>query len=135
MKRDKVEIYLHFVWTTWDRLPLLTPEVEAVAYRVIGEQVSRCGCQILALGGIEDHVHLLLGFPTTASVAHLMHQVRGGSSHAINLLPGQGSFRWRGGYAVFSVSRWNVRDTMNYIQRQKEHHRDGTTRPALECEE
>ena len=52
-----------------DRLPLITPEIRLPLYQSLHEQASRSGCELIAVGGIEDHVHVLLKFPTTVTIA------------------------------------------------------------------
>ena len=58
MQKSKAEHYLHFVWTTQQLHPLLTPEVEKSVYRCIQVEAKRLKCAVLALGGLPDHVHL-----------------------------------------------------------------------------
>lgn len=77
-------------------------------------------------------MHLLVKIRTTNRVDLLMKQVRGDSSRGVNLMPGQGSFRWRGGFGVFSVSRWDVRKIIDYIREQKERHASGDVLWQLE---
>jgi len=91
------------------------------------------GAAIVAIGGIENHVHLLLCIAPTMPISHLVKQIKGVSSRFANAELGfNGSFRWQGSYAAFSVSRWDVELVKNYILNQKEHHAHGTTRPQLE---
>ena len=57
--------FTHFVWSTWDRLPLLEGEVEREAYALIQAQCTRLKVTLSALGGVADHVHLLVSLPRT----------------------------------------------------------------------
>ncbi len=57
MRRPYTELYLHCVWATWDRLPLITPGVEAAVYAAIMSKAKLLDCIPLAIGGVEDHVH------------------------------------------------------------------------------
>ncbi len=77
MRRNKLALYVHLVWATWDRLPLITPSVEHLLHHVIGQEVVKHGCAILAINGIEDHVHLLIALPTTVVIATLVSQAKG----------------------------------------------------------
>jgi REP element-mobilizing transposase RayT len=123
MRRNKLALYLHLVWATWDRLPLLTPEIERRVYRNIESEARGMGCTVLAINGMPDHTHLGLVIPTTITIANLVKQVKGVSSHFVNetLKPGF-EFKWQGSYGAFTVSRWDVDKIVNYIKRQKEHH-------------
>ncbi len=82
-------MYLHFVWATKRRLPLIVPEVERRLYGCISAEARRLGCEVLAVGGMPDHVHLAVAMPTVLSPAKLMQQVKGVSSHfaSEHLLP------------------------------------------------
>ncbi|HEX6799152.1 MAG TPA: IS200/IS605 family transposase [Ktedonobacterales bacterium] len=83
MRQSGSAVYVHFVWATWDRLPLLSQEVERAAYRGIGAKCTELGAEVIALGGIEDHVHLLVHMPSTTSIAQFVGQVKGASAHLI----------------------------------------------------
>ncbi|MGC1378062.1 MAG: IS200/IS605 family transposase [Anaerolineales bacterium] len=123
MRRNKLALYLHLVWATWDRQPLLTPEIERRVYRNIESEARGMGCTVLAINGMPDHTHLGLVIPTTITIANLVKQVKGVSSHFVNeTLKPDFEFKWQGSYGAFTVSRWDVDKIVNYIKRQKEHH-------------
>ncbi len=133
MRRNKLEVFVHFVWATWDRAPLITPEVERRLYRSIFSEAEKLGCTVLALNGVSDHVHLLVKMPSTVTMATLMKQVKGVSSNFANdELFADRRFKWQGGYGAFSVSRWDVDKIMGYIRKQKSHHAEQTVRPEFE---
>jgi putative transposase len=127
MRRTKSAIFLHFVWGTWDRLPLLVDEKETLANRVIGDKCLELGAEIVALGGVEDHVHLLVCLPTTLSAADFMKHVKGASAHLIAQKYAPDFFRWQGIYGVFSVSLNDISTVTAYIHQQRQHHRLGST--------
>lgn len=133
MRRDKIALYVHLVWGTWDRFPLITPAIERRLYRSIEAEAVGMGCTVLALNGVPDHVHLLVRLPSTLTVANLVKQVKGVSSHLVNenLAPGSG-FRWQGYYGAFTISRWDVDRIKVYIRHQKEHHKANDLVPELE---
>jgi putative transposase len=54
MRESYSRLYVHLVWGTWDRLPLITPEIRVPVYQSIHEQASHAGCELIAVGGIED---------------------------------------------------------------------------------
>ncbi len=88
---------------------------------------------MLAIGGVEGHVHVLVRIPTTVSVAGLVKQIKGSSSHLVtHRLGGRETFKWQGGYGAFTVSKENVPAVRRYVLRQKEHHRAGEMDPAQE---
>ncbi|WP_135478254.1 IS200/IS605 family transposase [Candidatus Chloroploca mongolica] len=127
------QLYVHLVWATWDRLPLIAPEVEPRLYAALAEKCRALGCQPLGIGGIADHVHVLAGFPATITIAKLVGELKGASSHLMTheLAPGA-FFKWQGAYGAFTVSEHMVSTVVAYIRNQKEHHRDATTLVAFE---
>jgi putative transposase len=123
MRRNKLRLYLHLVWGTWDRLPLITPNIERSLYRCLQKEAEGKGCVVLALNGVADHVHLVVSYPATITISDLVKQVKGASSHFVNheLAPSF-EFKWQGFYGAFTVSRWDVDKVTAYVKRQKEHH-------------
>ena len=133
MRRNRLELYLHLVWTTWDRLLLITPDIERRLHRNIESQAREMGCTVLALNGTSDHVHLVVSFPTTITIANLVKRVKGVSSHFVNeTLRPEAQFKWQGGYGAFTVSRWDLPKTIRYVKQQKEHHADDELWSELE---
>ena len=123
MRRNKLALYLHLVWATWDRLPLITPDIERRLHRNIESEARGMGCTVLALNGTSDHVHLVVSFPTTVTIANLVKHVKGVSSHFVDeTLRPEAQFKWQGGYGAFTVSRWDLPKIIRYVKRQKEHH-------------
>ncbi|HEY3413382.1 MAG TPA: IS200/IS605 family transposase [Armatimonadota bacterium] len=132
MPGSHAEIYVHLVWTTVARQPLLAGKTRDIAYAVIRAECESVRAQPIALGGFEDHVHLLSRLPATLDISHLAKQVKGVSSHAIRQVPDLDGFGWQEGYSGFSVSRWDVPKMTKYIANQEEHHRGGTAKAILE---
>ena len=75
---------LHLVWGTHARLPCITPEIERPVHRCIAGEARALGCDVLAIGGTADHVHLVVKLPTTVTIARLAQQVKGVSSHFVH---------------------------------------------------
>jgi len=114
-------------------MPLVTAEIERDLYRYIETVCASVGCEVLALNGIPDHVHLLVCFSATLTYADLMYRVKGGSSRFVTekLLSGEW-FAWRDNYGVFSVSPRDKHSIIAYITNQKEHHSSNDLWRALE---
>ena len=133
MRHNLIEIYIHFIWSTWDRKAIITPRIERDLHRCIEAEARHFNCGVLALNGVEDHVHALLQMPTTATVAEVVQHMKGDSALVANrLLGAEANFRWSGAYAAFSISRWDKKKIIAYIENQKQHHADGTDECALE---
>jgi len=121
-----VEVYLHAVWATWRREPYIVPEIERPIYRCIESEIESAGARLLAIGGVEDHINILVKIPATIAIAKLMNQVKGVSSRLVHdHYPDHELFRWQENYGVFSVGRTQVRRVQGYVQGQKQHHAEG----------
>ncbi|RYY97434.1 MAG: IS200/IS605 family transposase [Chitinophagaceae bacterium] len=115
--------WIHVVWSTKKRQPFILPEIERYLYSELARLFEDQGCQLLALNGMPDHIHALIGPRLDRAVSDTMHRVKGASAHWMNRqsVPG-GPFAWQTGYAVISVSHDIVRRVVGYIEHQKEHH-------------
>lgn len=111
---------------------MITTPVEDRLYGALVAKCAELGCLCLAVGGTEDHVHLLVRLAPQVAVSTLVGQLKGASSHLVNHEILGGGFRWQGSYGVFSVSKGSVAAVSEYVLGQKAHHRDGATLPAVE---
>ena len=126
MRQTHHRLYVHAIWATWDRLPLITPEVEAALYSDIRIECAKLKAELVEVGGIEDHVHVIARFPPALCIADLLKQIKGASSHLItHRITGGESFKWQGAYAAFTVSERELPRIRAYVRNQKEHHRSG----------
>jgi putative transposase len=133
MRDALVQIYLHCVWATWDRLPLISPDIEKEIFMAILEKCKGMGCIVIAIGGTSDHVHLLLRFPSTISIGDFIKEIKGSSSHLVThrVRPNE-FFKWQGSYAAFSVSEKDLPMIKSYVEHQKEHHDNNQLDATLE---
>ena len=82
------------------------------------------GIHLRAIGGPENHVHMLLSLPGTMSISKAIQLIKGGSSKWVhNTFPLLADFTWQEGFSSFSISSSHVDDTIAYISNQREHHR------------
>ena len=81
MRSSCVHVYVHFVWRTWDCLPLIDREWEDRLHACIAESTRDIGCSALRVGGTENHVHALVRLSATVAVAQAAKQMKGESSH------------------------------------------------------
>jgi putative transposase len=130
--QTRIAVFVHPTWGTWDRLPLLVGEIERGVHRALSSECERLKVEVLAIGGVEDHVHLLLRLPATLSLSELLKQMKGTSAHLITrwIAPSE-FFKWQGGYAAFSVSPRHLRQVADYIANQRHHHLANTLLPSL----
>ena len=125
-------LFVHVTWATWDRAPFIMPAIESELHALIAGQCRKLKCEALRIGGVEDHVHAVIRLHSEAAIADLVREMKGASSRAIKGATGDVPFRWQGGYAALSVWREDVERVIDYVSRQREHHRAGTTRREWE---
>jgi REP element-mobilizing transposase RayT len=128
------QLYFHFVWATRDRLPIITPTVEARLFPYIGFKCKELGYNLFAVNGVEDHVHVLIELTPAMLIADAARNLKGASSHYINKESGLGdTLYWQDGYGVVTIRKAEVPKVVSYIQKQKEHHTSGKLSEVLEC--
>jgi len=114
-------------------MPLIKPEFRQAIYGCIQRQAKKHRCDVIAIGGMEDHVHLLIRFPTTARIAEVVQHAKGASSNLVTqVLERGGFFKWQGNYGAFTVAKPQVPRVRRYILNQEQHHRGGRLSPPLE---
>jgi REP element-mobilizing transposase RayT len=117
------KVYLHVVFSTKNREPMLAEEWRDELFRVLGGTANSLGCQSLIVGGVADHIHMLFVLARTLSIADAVGKLKSTSSTWINQSGKlRGHFQWQAGYSVFSVSQSNVQAVREYILHQPEHH-------------
>jgi putative transposase len=127
------QLFVHCVWATWDRLPLITPVLAGPIYAALAAKVTELGCVPLAINGMPDHVHILIELSATMTIARLIGESKGSSSHLVNhALAPTTPFKWQGSYSAFTVSKRGVPFVRTYIKRQQQHHSKHSLRPYLE---
>ncbi len=116
--------HYHVIFSTKDREPWLRQDIEQRVWAYLGGIARENNLKALLVGGIENHVHLLLGIPASMSVSKALQLVKGGSSGWMKeTFPGMPGFGWQDGYAAFTVSKSQLPEVENYIRGQREHHR------------
>jgi len=111
---------LHVVFSTKHRTPWIAQRL----YPFMGGIVRKERGVLSAIGGVADHVHLLINWRTDETIANLMRNVKARSSRWVHdTYPDLRAFAWQEGYAVFSVSCSQVAKVERYIANQEEHHR------------
>lgn len=124
MPQSYTRIWIHAVWGTKHRLPFINTDIEGIIHDFIREQLRAQGCPVRIVNGTPDHVHCLFLLTPKKSIADVIKQVKGSSSHFINeqqLIDEK--FGWQNGYGAFSVSDSAVGNVFKYIKKQKQHHR------------
>ena len=131
MPNSYTPVYIHFVWATFDRQPIIRSEWETRIYAAIARKCEELHVGLFTLNGIENHVHVLVRLPATLTLAQIAQYLKGVTSHLVNheLAPGS-VFRWQGSYSAFPVENGERLDTVAaYIRNQKQHHAENSVFP------
>ncbi len=125
-------LFYHIVWGTKNRLDLIDPVWEKDLYGYMWGKATALECIPHAIGGISNHIHVAISIPPKLSVATMIGQLKGASSHHINKMYAHGSFMWQTEYGVFSFSEKSLPTVADYINNQKIHHAVNTLIDAME---
>lgn len=114
----------HIVFSTAQRKPRMSEDVQPKLWAYMAGTARRLGYVVHAIGGVADHVHLLLGLPAAVSIAEATQKIKANSSRWMK--QHQRAFEWQRGYGGFAVSVSNVPAVRRYVENQPEHHRKQT---------
>jgi putative transposase len=123
MSNTFTQIHIQFVFAVKYRECLLHKKWNDELYKYITGIVQKQNHKMIAINGVSDHIHLLIGMRPTQSISDLMQDVKGSSSKWINeknFVPKK--FEWQEGYGAFSYSLSQVKTVVNYIKNQEAHH-------------
>ena len=124
MPQSLAKVYVHTVFSTKNREPLLHDGWRDEFFAVIGGAVNHIGCQSLVVGGVADHVHLLFQLSRTITIADAVGRIKTASAAWVNQThPTPIPFHWQAGYGMFSIGYAQVEGLRAYIRGQPEHHR------------
>ncbi|MES2807626.1 MAG: IS200/IS605 family transposase [Bacteroidota bacterium] len=123
MPQSYSSIWVHLVWSTKNREPILVPGLKHQVYQVINAIAKDHEIYLDCINGVEDHVHLLVRMRTDQSVAQIVKTIKGNSWEYFKNDP-ENYISWQDGFAVFSVSPDQLKKVRNYIYNQERHHRD-----------
>ena len=116
-------VYIHLIFSTKNRDRMIKKEWAPRLNEYLVGILRQRKCELLAAGGIEDHVHLLISMSREIAISDLVRDVKSISSHWIHTtIPGARAFAWQQGYSVFSVSQSGLGNVKEYIASQEQHH-------------
>jgi REP element-mobilizing transposase RayT len=121
MSSTFLSLHYHIVFSTKERCPFLRETWRDKMHEYLGGTVRGLGGIPEAIGGVADHVHLLVGLRATHCLADFMQELKKATSvwAKDNHEP---SFGWQDGYAAFTVSYTHIDPVKDYIRTQEEHH-------------
>jgi REP element-mobilizing transposase RayT len=127
MSNTYTSLHYHVVFSTKHRERWITPEIEERVWSYLGGIARQKDLRPLLVGGVEDHIHILLGMPPTVTISEALRHIKGGSSGWVKeTFPGCQRCAWQDGYGAFTVSKSQIPDVEAYIRHQREHHRAKT---------
>jgi putative transposase len=127
MGQSLVKNYLHLVFSTKHRQPLIYPPVEEELHRYLGGICNQLECQVIQVGGYTDHIHILCMLSKKIALVKLMEELKSHSSKWIKTKGEQyENFYWQDGYGAFSVNPSEVDTVIDYIVNQHNHHKQKT---------
>ncbi len=123
MANTYTQIHLHLVFAVKGRQSLIHKAWKDELYMYITGIVQRNQHKMLAINGMPDHLHILIGLRPTQSIADLMQDIKGDSSRWINTKGfTKNKFEWQSGYGAFSYAKSQLVNVVRYIENQEQHH-------------
>ena len=122
MPQSLANTLIHVIWSTKERLPLITETVRADLHGYMAGILKNLESPALIINSVSDHVHVLCQLSKNLPACKLIEEVKKSSSKWIKT-QGISAFAWQNGYGVFSVSQSNVTAVRKYIEGQPEHHK------------
>ncbi len=122
-----IKVWIHFVWSTKNREPMLTKDIRQKVFEHIKENAKEKDIFLDFIGGYIDHVHCLISLGTGQEIENIVQLIKGESSHWINKNKlCRGKFGWQDEYFAVSVSENVLKNVRKYIADQEEHHQTKT---------
>jgi len=127
MPSTYTNLLYHIVFSTKQRIPLITKELQEDLYRYVGGIIRGEGGVSIKIGGTADHIHILTKFKPAVSVSDMLAKIKANSSKWMNDEKMKlRKFGWQEGYAAFSVSESQMPAVVEYVRNQESHHRKQT---------
>ena len=127
MPQSLSKLWIHIIFSTKKRYPFLKDLIiQQKVHAYIKAICCKQNCETLIVGGIEDHIHLLIELPRTVKLSDIVEKIKKSSSKWIKTISASdeelNNFYWQRGYAAFSVSHSNLKSVEQYIRNQYKHH-------------
>ncbi len=126
MPSTHLSLNYHLIFSTKNREPWIEPRWRDQLHTYMGGTIKGLGGIALAVGGVSDHVHLLIGLRATHSIADVLRELKSESSRWVHETIREAAFVWQEGYGAITVSPSHLEDVRRYVLNQEEHHRTKT---------
>ncbi|MDO5665201.1 MAG: IS200/IS605 family transposase [Bacteroidia bacterium] len=123
MSQSLSQVYVHITFSTKNRAPFIDDEIKPRLFEYLGGICNNLECQVLQVGGHDDHIHILCLLSKKITQIKLLEEIKKSSSKWIKTIDEKyQNFYWQNGYGIFSVNPSETNIVINYIRNQKEHH-------------
>lgn len=126
MPSTHLSLHFHLIFSTKDRVALMHKDWRGRLHAYLGGIINDLGGVPETIGGVEDHVHLLVGLRATHRLADVLRELKASSSKWVHEELQKPLFAWQEGYGAFTVSQSQLDTVKKYITNQEEHHRKRT---------
>ncbi len=127
MPQSLANILVHLVFSTKDRAPLIPSDIETELHAYSSQVFETCESPMIAIGGVEDHVHILFRLSRTKTMAQIVETIKTDTSRWIKTKgTAYARFHWQSGYGAFSVGPVDYEKVVRYIRSQRTHHQRKT---------
>jgi REP element-mobilizing transposase RayT len=124
MANTFTSLHFHIIFSTKNRQRWITTDIEQRIWEYIGGIARANEMKALQIGGIEDHVHVVIGMRPTMAVSKAVQLLKGASSKWIHdTFPALAGFEWQDGYGAFTIGKSQLDDVAQYVANQRDHHR------------
>lgn len=121
------QLYIHIVFAVKGRQNLIATVWKDEIYKFITGIITNKQQKLIAINGMPDHIHILIGLKPDKSISDLVRDIKANSSKFINNQNWiNGKFEWQTGFGAFSYSHSQLTNVINYIHNQQEHHKTKT---------
>jgi len=124
MPSTHLSLHAHLVFSTKGRARTIDPAWQSLLHAYLGRVVNEAGAVPVQVGGVSDHVHLLVRYRATHRISDIMRELKSVSSRWVHEKIRSRDFAWQEGYGAFAVCSPQVTSVSRYIARQEVHHRN-----------
>lgn len=123
MSQSLAQIFIHIIFSTKGRRALISKSFSKDLYNYMTGISRNLNCPVHEIGGVEDHIHILVSLSRTLTISQLIEEIKKSSSKWVKSKdPAYWDFAWQAGYGAFSVSQSGCDEVRRYIRNQESHH-------------
>jgi len=127
MSNTYTQLHVQIIFAVENRMSLIKKEIQEQVYKYIIAIIHNHNCKVIAIGGLEDHIHILIGFRPNQSISDLVQNIKRDSSKWINQNHlSFGRFGWQEGFGAFTYGKSQLNAVINYINTQEQKHKSKT---------